>query len=278
MRGCILLVSAIERRTPECCFVGTITSDRALNSFFFIYIHESEGNRSLDNGTIIGEGNMSDSNQKLWTLISCTIAHLHLTAFRAEVNTSGPGAPVVPPLAVEICWRPPRIQLGGNNLRQQTSLITERRASLAAVRGREQHITVIVLAVILPASRGSPNLSERLLSSKVASGLLSPQSWELMGKGNLNFSLKFNCLTWSCSLSAFHTTDSFLSSFILFFFRGLDPPGCLVVPRHPRRAILSSALSLGGTFPPREISLPPPWALHLSDEQVKHGRSLSARR
>lgn len=85
---------AIERQTYECLSVVVLvqsppfTSDRALSS---LYIHASEGNRSLDNGTIIGEGNMSDSNQKLWTLISCTIAHLHLTAFRAGVNTPGPG-------------------------------------------------------------------------------------------------------------------------------------------------------------------------------------------
>lgn len=45
------------------------------------------------------------------------------------------------------------------------------------------------------------------------------------GKRKLNFSLKFNSLTWSSSLlSAFHTTEPFLSPFILFFFRGLDPP------------------------------------------------------
>lgn len=88
------------------------------------------------------------------------------------------------------------------------------------------------------------------------------------GKRKLNFSLKLNCLTWSCSLlCAFHTTEPFLFSFILFSSE-------VWIPQLPRRTSPPPesnpglGLIFGRHIFPREISQPPPWVLHLSDEQV----------
>lgn len=79
-------------------------------------------------------------------------------------------------------------------------------------------------------------------------------------------------LGWSRSWRCRSTPRSLFSlSFILFFFFvGLDPDcsPCLATPGP--RSYLGEAHFLG------EISPPPPWAPHLSDEQLKHGRSLSA--
>lgn len=123
-------------------------------------------------------------------------------------------------------------------------------------------------------SRSSPDLLITLWATsgqKLASGLfLSPRSFGVNGKRN--FSPPWSW-TWSCSpLPAFHTTEPFLPSFILFFFRGLDPPAA-----SPFLANADLGLIFTRHLSPGEISRPPPWALHLGDEQVKHGRSLSAR-
>lgn len=174
---------------------------------------------------------MSGGNQKLLTLLSSTITRLHSTAFsspRAEESTSSArdgGAPR-PLSAAEICWPPPGIgPSSNNNPQQQTLLITEQRAS-GCSRGQRpsaayySHCSPNDPAGLLRISK----LSEQLLGRNLRADFCF-SGVGVNGKRKPNFSLKFNSLTWSCSLlSAFHTTEPFLSSFILFFFRGLDPP------------------------------------------------------
>ena len=66
------------------------------------------------------------------------------------------------------------------------------------------------------------------------------------GKRKLNFSVKLNGLTRRCLRS---TPRSLFFTLSFCFSSEVWIPGRLVVPRHPRRAIRASALSLGGTFP-----------------------------
>lgn len=70
----------------------------------------------------------------------------------------------------------------------------------------------------------------------------------------------------------FRTEEPFLPVFHFVFLQRFGSPAaspCLATPGP--RSYLGEAHFLG------EISQPPPWALHLSDEQLKHGCSLSAR-
>lgn len=103
-------------------------------------------------------------------------------------------------------------------------LITERRVSGCSWGQRSaaayySHCSLNDPAGLLRISK----LSEQLPDRNLRVDFCLPRVG-LNGKRKLNFSLKFNYLTWSCSLlPAFHTTEPFLSSFILFFFRGLDP-------------------------------------------------------
>lgn len=138
--------------------------------------------------------------------------------------------------SADMCWPPPWIQLSSNNNpEQQTILITEQRAS-GCSRGQRpsaayySHCSPNDPAGLLRTAK----LSEQLPARNLRVDFCLPRVG-FNGKGKLNFSLKFNCLTWSRSLlSAFHTTEPFLSSFILFFFRGLDPPAAssyLATPR-----------------------------------------------
>lgn len=201
----------------ECRFAGIITFDQILK-WFFLSLHVSEENRSLDNGTIICDGNTSDGNQKLW--IFSTITHFHLTAFSwppAEENTSNA------PSSAEFCC--PESLSSNNNpqQQQQTILITEQRASGCSGGQRLSAAYYSHCSPNDPAGlRRISKLSEQLLARNLRVDFFVSTELELMGKGT--FSPPWS-LTRSCSLlSAFHTTEPFLSSFILFFFRGLDPP------------------------------------------------------
>lgn len=194
---------------------------------------------------------------------------------RAEVNMVS--AFPLSQSSAGICWPLPWIQLSSNNNpQQQTILITEQRAS-GCSRGQRpsaayySHCSPNDPAGLLRISK----LSEQLPARNLQVDFCLPRVG-VNGKRKLNFSLKFNC--WSCLLlSAFHTTEPFLS--VSFCFSSE-----VWIPRLPRRTSpppesnTGLGLIFGRHISPREISLPPPWALHLSDEQVKHGRSLSARR
>lgn len=69
------------------------------------------------------------------------------------------------------------------------------------------------------------SLSEQLPATNLGVDFCSRRA-AVNGKRKLNFSLKFNCNSepLTAAAAAFHTTAPFLPSFILFFFRGLDPP------------------------------------------------------
>lgn len=137
-----------------------------------------------------------------------------------------------------------------NNPQRQLILITEPRAS-GCSQGQRPSAAYY--------SHCSPNdppgllriskLSEQVPVRNLQADFCLPRVG-VNGKRKLNFSLKFNCFNLELLAAVcvpHHRAFSLLFHFV--FLQRFGSPGCLVVPRHPRRAIRASALSFGGTFP-----------------------------